>query len=245
VFSGPTIQPGHARSLFAGATCVGPAACGDVLRAQMANATAIVLIDGYFEHTRPVWHKEILWALTHGVHVYGASSLGALRAVELEPFGMVGVGRVFEWFRDGVLEDEDEVTVVHESPERGYRPISDALVNIRATMAQAVGAGVIDPQTASALVRSQKERFYPSRKLAFAVTEMRARGFDVDWDATGRWLECGLVDQKRADAVEALMRVRDDAAAGFAGLPPPSFEFSYTEAWHEFMRAFGQVRPRF
>ena len=73
-----------------------PARQGDIWRAVRAHRpVAIGLIDGVFFHEPAVWHREILWALAEGVHVFGAASMGALRAAELEPFGMRGVGRVF------------------------------------------------------------------------------------------------------------------------------------------------------
>lgn len=234
VFSGPTIAPREVVERSKGASCRGPAACGDVLRAHRDGATSIVLIDGYFEHTRSVWHKEVLWALARGIRVYGASSLGALRAVELAPFGMVGVGRVFEWFRAGALEDDDEVALVHESSERDYRAVSDALVNIRATLARAVDAGLLRTSDEHALVQSQRRLFYPSRSLESAIAAGREMGLGVDWPAFTRWLERGRVDQKRLDAIEVLERARIDATAPPATVRP-SFQFSYTEAWHEFV----------
>ena len=54
---------------------------------------AIGIIDGVFLDVASVWHREILWALSQGVHVFGAASMGALRAAELDGFGMRGVGR--------------------------------------------------------------------------------------------------------------------------------------------------------
>jgi hypothetical protein len=119
-----------------------PAATGDVLRAVARGAEAIAIIDGVFERVPSVWHKEILFALSQGVPVYGASSMGALRAAECHAFGMVGVGRVFEAFRDGALEDDDEVAVAHSAAEHGYRALSDAMVNIREGVRQAVERGV-------------------------------------------------------------------------------------------------------
>ena len=53
--------------------------------------------------TPTVWHKEILWAMAQGIHVFGGASIGALRAAELDVFGMKGIGRIYEDFRDGVL----------------------------------------------------------------------------------------------------------------------------------------------
>ena len=98
-------------------------------RAVVDGAEVIGLIDGYFEWTLSVWHKEILWALTRGVHVFGAASVGALRAVELERYGMRGVGEIFRAYRDGELEDDDEVAVVH-IPGQTFACSSEAMVNI-------------------------------------------------------------------------------------------------------------------
>jgi hypothetical protein len=66
-----------------------PAACGDILKAGSQLPAAIGLIDGYFEASASPWHKEILWALSRGIAVFGSSSMGALRAAELESFGMI------------------------------------------------------------------------------------------------------------------------------------------------------------
>ena len=63
----------------------------------------IGVIDGYFEVVPTVWHKEILWAMSQGIHVYGAASIGALRAAELAEFGMNGVGQIYQQYRSGEL----------------------------------------------------------------------------------------------------------------------------------------------
>ena len=79
-----------------------PAKQGDICRAvQERGPDAVALIDGYFEQVPAVWHKEILWAMKLGVQVYGASSMGALRAAELQQFGMIGVGKIFEAYVSG------------------------------------------------------------------------------------------------------------------------------------------------
>ena len=44
-----------------------------------------------------------------GTQVFGAASMGALRAAELAPFGMIGVGAIFAAYRDGRLTGDDEV----------------------------------------------------------------------------------------------------------------------------------------
>src|SRR5215471_17317034 len=143
VFAGPTIRASEARTIL-DADYPGPAAQGDVLRAARAGCVAIGLVDGYFHAVPSVWHKEILWALSRGIHVYGAASMGALRAAELARFGMKGVGEIFEAFHSGALEDDDEVAVAHGEADSGYRAASEAMVNIRATLGRAEKSGIVD-----------------------------------------------------------------------------------------------------
>src|SRR6266566_5098836 len=105
VFLGPTMPVSDARAIL-DASYLPPAGCGDVYRAVMDGATTIAIVDGFF-HLRPaVRHKEIAWALSRGVRVFGAASMGALRAVEMAASGMRGVGRIFEAFCRGDLEDD-------------------------------------------------------------------------------------------------------------------------------------------
>ena len=101
VFVGPTLDRNSA-SKELDATYLPPASQGDVYLAARARPWAIGIVDGYFQRVPAVWHKEILWALSRGVHVFGAASMGALRAAELAPFGMRGVGKIFSDFESGV-----------------------------------------------------------------------------------------------------------------------------------------------
>ena len=163
VFAGPTLPPGHPARAGLEAHFAGPAAQGDVYLAARRQPWGVVIIDGYFERVPAVWHKEILWAMARGVHVFGGGSLGALRAVELHPFGMVGVGAVFEAYRSGELEGDDEVALVHAPPDAGYRPLSEALVNMRWTLATAERQEVLSAGTRAALIGLAKAMFYAER----------------------------------------------------------------------------------
>src|SRR5262249_35596391 len=136
IFAGPSLPPAFRPS--------DPALCwrppirqGELYQAARAHPAIIGVIDGYFEVTPTVWHKEILWAMAQGIHVYGSASIGALRAAELWPFGMTGVGRVFDGYRDGSLTDDDEVAVLHGPEELDYPVVTEAMVNVRATLDQA------------------------------------------------------------------------------------------------------------
>ena len=143
VFLGPTLAHDEARTVL-DAEFLPPAAHGDVLRAAFRRPQAIGIVDGVFEHVPAVWHKEILFALSEGIHVYGAASMGALRAAELDRFGMRGIGEVYRAYADGVLEDDDEVAVAHAGAEDGFQAMSDPMVDIRATLDAAVSNGIVE-----------------------------------------------------------------------------------------------------
>src|SRR3989338_1860747 len=95
VYLGPTLSLQEAQQILPDAYYLPPIRCGDILHALRWKPPTILIIDGYFEKTAAVWHKEILAALGQGVQVYGASSMGALRAAELNTFGMIGIGAIY------------------------------------------------------------------------------------------------------------------------------------------------------
>ena len=130
VFLGPSLPAAKARRI-APCRVLPPARAGDVLAVLPERPLAIALVDGLFDTTPSVWHHEILLALDAGVAVFGAASMGALRAAELAAHGVVGVGRIFRWVRDGVIDDDAEVALLHGDAEHGYRPLTLPLANVR------------------------------------------------------------------------------------------------------------------
>ena len=235
VFLGPTLSHEAAQREL-DAIYVGPAAQGDVYRAVREKPFAIGLVDGYFERLPSVWHKEVLWALSRGVHVFGSSSMGALRAAELAAFGMIGVGEIYQSFADGSLEDDDEVAVAHSDAENGFRAASEAMVNIRATLASAEQARVISVSTRERLVHLGKSTFYPDRSYASLFSRALAAGLPVDEvEAARAFVLTRRVDQKRQDAI-ALLRALSDCVA--VGEPPAkaAFPFAHTDAWEHAMQ---------
>ncbi|MBL8955815.1 MAG: hypothetical protein JNK82_33890 [Myxococcaceae bacterium] len=125
-FVGPSLPGVRLR----GVEVRGPARQGDVWRALEARPRAIALVDGVFEHVPSVWHHELRAALASGVAVFGGASMGALRAAELHTHGMIGVGQIFRWYRDGVLKDDGAVALLHGEEDVGWRPLTVPLVNV-------------------------------------------------------------------------------------------------------------------
>jgi hypothetical protein len=118
VFTGPTLSPDEARSAC-DVLCLPPVAQGDVYRATQRNPSAIGIIDGYFSGAPSVWHKEILYALSRAIPVFGSASMGALRAAELHDYGMQGVGQIFEAYRDRRLGTTTKSRSSTAHPRRG------------------------------------------------------------------------------------------------------------------------------
>lgn len=229
VFAGPTLH--GVDDLPAIFERRGPARRGDVYLASLSRPRAIVLVDGYFDQTPSVWHKEILAAIAAGTPVFGTASLGALRAVELTGFGMRGFGRVFEDFSAGALEDDDEVAVAHAAAEDGYRPLSVAMVDIRATLDAALTAGVIAAETRETLITLAKRMHFPERVYPRLVTDAAAR---VPADELGRfegWLPKNAVRQKRDDARALLTQIEN----GTVETTPlrTSFVLQRTHVWEK------------
>lgn len=235
VFLGPTLAVEEAKEIL-DANYLPPASLGDVFHVvATTDAQVIGIVDGNFHDVPSVWHKELLWALNQGVHVVGAASMGALRAAELADFGMVGTGRIFEAYRDGVLhpygdpfENDDEVAVIHAPAELGYRPLSDALVDIRCTLDVASREGVISATLRDQLVACGKSLYYPSRSYETILDAALDRGGPAcELERLRGWLPQGRVDQKKNDALAMLAGIRDGSLYG----ERVQFDFHHTIMW--------------
>jgi hypothetical protein len=224
LFAGPSLA-GRRPALPSGTLRFPPAAMGDVWRVVREGVETIGLVDGVFGREPAVWHKEILYALSRGVRVVGAGSMGALRAAELHVFGMEGVGWIFEAFRDGLLEDDDEVALAHGPGAAGFRPLSEPMVNIRRTLDRAVAVGELDPAVAGEAVAALKASFYPLRTREAVLGPIVTRLGLREGRRVAEWLDRNWIDQKQADALLLIDRLATP------GPPPPPFELSRTAPW--------------
>ncbi|QDE67553.1 TfuA-like protein [Myxococcus xanthus] len=213
VFLGPSLPEAQAKRL-APCTVLPPARQGDVWRALRLRPRAIALVDGVFEAQPSVWHHELLAAMEAGVAVFGGGSMGALRAAELAPHGVVGVGRIFEWYRDGVVVDDSEVALLHADGEHGWRPLTVPMVNVRHAAACAAQARVLTRDAARALVDAGQSVFYQERtwgRVLEAVAPRWSASTRAAWDA---WFPRGAEDLKRQDALACLRTAAEWVASG-------------------------------
>jgi len=235
VFLGSSLALTEASAILPGAVFLPPASQGDVYRAiRDLRPDRVALIDGAFLAVPAVWHRELLWGLAEGVAIHGAASMGALRAVELAPFGMRGTGKIFEAYRDGIyppfadaFEDDDEVAVVHAPREVGGAALSDAMVDLRETLAGAQAAGMIDASQRDRLAAAMKRRHFPERSQERLAET--ARG--MVGEAAAAWLAAHPCSRKAMDARALLgLLAGEDGGEG----AEPAFRFEPALVWERF-----------
>jgi hypothetical protein len=209
IFLGPTLAVAEARAEL-DAVYLPPAWAGDMFRLWQSRPKAVGIVDGCFEHVPSVWHKEIMWIMAQGVHVFGSAGLGALRAAELDSFGMRGVGRVYQAVKDGTLDRDDEVAVAWEERPDGYRALSEAMVSIRATLEAAHRGKIISNATRDILATAGAGLFYRDRTWPSLLDTGKAAGADpAELTALRQWLPSGRVDLQADDAIAMLRQMRD------------------------------------
>ena len=205
VFLGPSLDIETARRILPLADFRPPAARGDIEKAVSDGAKSICLIDGVFFEQCSVGHREILAALKKGIFVAGASSMGALRASEMSAFGMIGVGHVYALYKNSILESDDEVAIVCDPFSNA--PLSEALVNIRATLKKAVFESVLTQDESDAFLQMTLSVYYPERTYDYLTAKA---GEDKIMSSDSllkfeKWVFSGnAADIKKEDAVSVL-----------------------------------------
>ena len=205
-FAGPSV-PRTAYADYPSVEWRPPAQAGDLLEFCTDRLLTLCLIDGYFDHRPAVRHKEILRLLALGFPIYGAASIGALRAAEMDSFGMIGVGRIYQAYAAGRIAGDDEVALVHATEEWGWRPLSVPLVDIRATLCRALRNREISLQSARDVIRAARTIHYVDRSWP-AVVEVAG----VTASQAEQLLGC-RIDQKAADARSCLKAAMSEAGS--------------------------------
>jgi hypothetical protein len=202
IFAGPSLDEESIREVLPQAIILPPAKQGDVISSLMEyEPSHVLLLEGTFHQSLSVWHKELAWALQiPGVKgVYGAASMGALRAADLADFGMIGSGRIFNWYYEGVIFDESEVAAVYQPGrnELSFTSYTIPLVNVRGALLKALETEVIKQEEAQEIF---------THAAAIHWTERTERSLAEH----PTLLEILLThNQKKIDALELLYTFRD------------------------------------
>lgn len=248
IFAGPSIF-GIAPHLLDGLELRPPAGKGDLLAAATEGATSIGLIDGTFEYGASVWHKEILFALDRGVDVFGAASMGALRAAECAAFGMVGIGAIYHEYAEGRRQADEDVAIVHGPAELGFPPLTEALVDLDATIDHLRAMELIGATSADRLSEAAGKLHFKQRTwdAVMATADLPAQDLpaqDLPAQDLRAILRTHAVSRKRDDALLLLSTMTTGRSAA---MTPPRMiggTFSDTLFFQELRREVANRRQQ-
>ncbi len=203
IFTGPSLQPREAAKILK-ADYRPPVARGDIIKALDDDPDIIVIIDGVFHQQPAVSHKEILKAIKNDITVVGGASMGALRASELDDFGMIGVGKVYRAYRDGDVESDDDVAVTI-NPDN-LEQLSEALISMNYNFKRALDNGIINNSEHKKLVETAKSTYYPKRTYKRIINDSNLQTEKME--ELKIFFEKNAVNLKKQDALEVLQYVK-------------------------------------
>lgn len=177
---------------------------GDLNLALKEHPDIIVIIDGVFHQNSAVGHKEILSVIDSGVKVFGASSMGALRASELDTLGMMGIGYVYNQYASGEVDSDDDVAVMLDSET--LEALSEPLINMKYVFTNAVSENIITESEKDELLSIAKKTYYPKRNYSQTLSKS-----SLDDDKKDKLIDFirQSPDIKKEDARELLEHVKN------------------------------------
>ncbi|MER5918217.1 TfuA-like protein [Streptomyces sp. NPDC001982] len=208
MFVGPTLPRSEPVLSAPGVRVRPPVGHGDLFDATIRGGDTAVSIDGVYHQAPALRHKEILAAMGRGVRVIGAASIGALRAAELDAFGMLGVGAIYTAYARGEIGGDDEVAV-GQVPDGGREALTWPMVNLRHVLQLARTSGVLDQALAELLPAALRGIYYPQRTTAAGRLPAAGEAEFAVWPAEQREHDPYFGDLKRADALAAVRTAFD------------------------------------
>ncbi|MFJ2110760.1 TfuA-like protein [Streptomyces sp. NPDC087850] len=233
VYVGPTLPTSEPILAAPGLRVLPPARHGALFDTAIRSGDTVVLIDGVYHQAPALRHKEILAAMGRGVRVIGAASIGALRAAELAPYGMLGIGHIYTAYVRGEIDGDDEVAV-GQAPDGAWDALTWPVVNLRHALHLSVADGVLDAERAAGLLQELRAVYYPQRTWAAvrAVCRRQGEAEFADWLAGQREQDRHFGDLKRTDALAAVRAALDGTtAATDEAAVVPGWETAYFRRW--------------
>ena len=207
IFLGPSLSIEKAKKILE-ADYRKPAKKGDLFQLIFNETKIVGLIDGYFLQDYPPTPIEVYNLVKKKeTKVYGSSSLGALRAVELSKYGMIGVGKIFNLFRNGILDSDDEVAVTF-TDYSDYK--SEALIDIRYNLFLAQKMKVIDKEVKRIILRVSKQTYFPYRTYTDILDKCKQKypDYSLQIEKFSEYIQSNRKSLKEDDAVLLLKRIK-------------------------------------
>ena len=206
VYTGLSISFDEAKSIL-DAEYYPPIKRGDLdeLISTREDIEIIGIIDGVFHQSPAVAHKEILKALKKNITVVGGASMGALRACELYPYGMIGIGHIFNEYKEGIIESDDDVAVAL-NPET-YEQLSDSWINLKYNFEEASRNNIISEEDKIDLLTAAKEIYYPKRTFDYVIKKSNLS--EEKKSNLKTYIKKNKFDIKHDDAKEVLEYIKE------------------------------------
>ena len=158
MFAGPSLLL-EDRIPVDGVTYLSPASRGDIDRASRLY-DALLLIDGVFHHDLAPSPNECYHA-TKTTNMFGASSMGALRAAECWPYGFTPLGAIARWYIREKIDGDDEVAVL--THPQTHAALTVPSVNARYVAWLAYRRGILNRAEAQQFVLNARAVYYMDR----------------------------------------------------------------------------------
>lgn len=214
VYSGSSLYPQDMTRLLDAAVAAGinlvfrpPIIRGDLLAAPASDGWnhRVLILDGQFGQDMAVSVTEVREYLERGSYLAGASSMGALRAVECRVLGMVRYGWVAEQYRNGSIESDAEVALLMDPLTS--EALTIPLVNVRWLLRELEGEGRLTARENGEILAVARRVHYRAR-----TPEILAGAFERNLKASSSQLITGFLepgemaawDRKRLDGISAV-----------------------------------------
>jgi len=203
VFLGPSLDSKEAATHLQ-AHYRPPIRRGDLPTVIADGARSIGIVDGEFGQSLAVSVMEVCSGLKQGVHIWGAASMGALRAAECQCMGMVGVGWIFQKYVEGSLRADDEVALLFDPLSQ--RATTIPLVNIRWAVQIAIEEGIIPRSSELALIEFARTVRFTDRTYESLLEATSLSPFNDGMRTLVEFMKKDPLrtDRKRLDALQLL-----------------------------------------
>jgi len=213
IYLGPSLPVDEAKKILSSdtkreVTYAPPIKRGDIPKATSVGYNILGIVDGIFFRESAVSPREMMEVLKSNLKIYGSSSMGALRASELDRYGMIGIGQIYKWYKDGTLNSDDEVALSFDSEE--FIPISEPLINIRETIKKALQENIITKKESEIIFESAKSLYFPDRRWN-KIIEISENKIGKDLSKFSKFIQNNRVDLKKQDAILLLQKIDDDS----------------------------------
>ena len=208
VYAGLSVSKEEVVSILPQAEVARPVKRGDTLFDIRHGINVIAIIDGRFQDVLAVSSTELMDCMRCGIRVYGSSSMGALRAAELSPYGMIGVGDIYEYIRNTPYFRDDLLG------QRLSGDMTDAgcpYVNFMFGLKWLQETGEIDVETQTLLDQAYRDLHFGERDrfgLRDNLRSLHPESSDELMAVANRVFT--EHNQKKSDAIKLLQQIKED-----------------------------------